>query len=49
MKNHLVLEKSWFIAIGTISETGDNLREIAYMDKLKTIKMVDEIPTCVIK
>ena len=24
MKNHLVLEKSWFIAIGTISEQGDD-------------------------
>ena len=39
MKNHLVLEKSWFIAIGTISETGDDSRENAYMDKLETIKM----------
>ena len=39
MKNHLVLKKSWFIAIGTISETGDNLRENAYTDKLETIKM----------
>ena len=49
MKNHLVLEKSWFIAIGTISETGDDSRETAYMVKLETIKMVAEIPTCVIK
>ena len=49
MKNHFVLEKSWFIAIGTISETGDDSRENAYMDKLETIKIVDGIPTCVIK
>ena len=49
MKNHLVLEKSWIIAIGTISEPLDDSRENAYMDKLETIKIVDGIPTCVIK
>ena len=47
MKNHLVLEKSWFIAIGTVSETGDDSREKCIHGQVRNNQ--NGIPTCVIK